>query len=384
VRITLLLLCAALGGCASAPPPAPPDGLFRDASFRPPSEPVNADDLFTLSDAMRHYADVEIAAEVRHDGATHALIDDLYRRDRLQLDYDAAITRNAAEAFAARKGNCLSLVIMTAAFAKHLGMDVTYQTVAIDETWSRTGDLAFLSGHVNLTLSKRRTATSGTAQYDRAWETTVDFLPQTQLAGARTEAVPEETVVAMYMNNRAAEALAQGHIDDAYWWARGATLRAPGFDAPVNTLAVVYLRHGDYQAAESVLDTLIARAPRDVQALSNLAIVLDKEGRGGEAGALRDKLARMEPLPPFHFLMLGIAAMRRGDVEQARGFFAQEVARADYCSECHFWLGIADFELGRLADARKQLELARDDSATGGERAVYAAKLARLRSFGVQ
>ena len=51
------------------------------------------------------------------------------------------MTRNAAEAFDARSGNCLSLVIMTAAFAKELGLPVRYQNVFVDEAWSRSGDL---------------------------------------------------------------------------------------------------------------------------------------------------------------------------------------------------------------------------------------------------
>jgi hypothetical protein len=46
------------------------------------------------------------------------LFDALYGNGRLRLDYDSAMTRNATEAFAARSGNCLSLVLMTAAFAR--------------------------------------------------------------------------------------------------------------------------------------------------------------------------------------------------------------------------------------------------------------------------
>jgi hypothetical protein len=35
------------------------------------------------------------------------------------------------------------------------------------------------------------------------------------------------------MNNRAAEALVQGKIDDAYWWAREALVQSPAFMSPV-------------------------------------------------------------------------------------------------------------------------------------------------------
>jgi transglutaminase-like putative cysteine protease len=52
----------------------------------------------------------------------------LYQPDQIRLEYDAAVTRNAAQAFEARTGNCLSLVIMTAALARELGLTVRYQS----------------------------------------------------------------------------------------------------------------------------------------------------------------------------------------------------------------------------------------------------------------
>ena len=71
------------------------------------------------------------------------------------------MTRNAAQAFAARSGNCLSLVIMTAAFAKELGLTVAYQKVFVDDTWARTGDIYLSIGHVNVTLAPRKTDQGG-------------------------------------------------------------------------------------------------------------------------------------------------------------------------------------------------------------------------------
>jgi hypothetical protein len=116
-----LLLCGMLGACASAPKVARPDHLLNDAAFAPPSERINADDVFAVSDAMRRYLHADIANKLSQQGKQRGLIQALYQRDQLKLDYDSAMTRNAAQAFDARAGNCLSLVIMTAALAKELG-----------------------------------------------------------------------------------------------------------------------------------------------------------------------------------------------------------------------------------------------------------------------
>jgi len=153
----------------------------------------------------------------------------------------------------------LSLVIMTAAFAKELGLRVTYQTVATEETWSRSDDILFYSTHVNLSLDRREIDSK--RGYDPGSMLTVDFLPAADILGQRTRSISENTVVAMYMNNRAAEALARQQIDEAYWWVRGAVVRAPNFSNSYNTLGVVYLRHGDLHAAEQVLNHLLERNP---------------------------------------------------------------------------------------------------------------------------
>jgi Flp pilus assembly protein TadD len=378
----LVLLCAALGACATvpAPVPAPPYALFHDELFAAPAQRIDADDVFALSEAMKRYVHVDIARQVRAEGPSRGLLDALYQREQLKLDYDAGVTRNAAQAFDARKGNCLSLVIMTAALAKELGLQVSYQSVAVEETWSRSEDLAFLSTHVNLTLDKR--AIDSAPGYDGTRSLTVDFLPAQDVARGRTRSISEDTIVAMYMNNRSAEALARRQIDESYWWVRAAIVRSPDFATSYNTLGVVYLRRGDLPAAEEVFRYLLARAPRNKQVLSNLATVLEKEGRAPEANVLRSRLARLEPYAPYHFFWLGTAAMQRGDFATAKSMFAKEVDRADYCSEFHFWLGLANYRLGDLDEARKQLAIAMEDSTTSSDFELYAAKLERLRSLG--
>ncbi len=172
----------------------------------------------------------------------------------------------------------------------------------------------------------------------------------------------------------------RGEIDNAYWWARGAALKSPYFAPGLNTLGVIYLRHGDIDAAGRVLQTLIDRDPDDKQAVSNLAIVLDRQGHAAEARGLRDRLARIEPHPPFQYYFVGQEAMRRGDYMDAKAAFTREVDRAQYNSEFHFWLGIANLRLGDLIEARRQINIALAVSTDDADRGIYAAKLERLRT----
>src|SRR6478735_11339257 len=168
-----------LAACAGAPPQVvipERSTVFNDALFKPPSQRISASDVFALSPEMQEYLRTDISRVVRTKGSQHGLFDALYDKGLLKLEYDAAMTRNASQAFAARAGNCLSLVIMTAAFAKEMGMAVSYQNVFVDETWSRSGDFYLSIGHVNLTLGPRL------HEYTPNEVTmTIDFLPPQDL-----------------------------------------------------------------------------------------------------------------------------------------------------------------------------------------------------------
>lgn len=376
-----ILLLAFLAGCASAPREAAPDltPLFADAAFGPPTEPVDTANLFTLSPEMRaHLRSPAFTAKLRWKGPDQGLVDALYEKSDLKIEY-SAITRTAAQTYAARSGNCLSLVIMTAAFAKALGMPVRYQSVEVDDSWSRSGDLYLLSSHVNLSLGTRL---SDTLRGKAESELTIDFLPPKDMRRYRTRPLEEDDIVAMYMNNRAAEALVNNRLDDAYWWARAAMQRQPRSSMPFNTLGVVYQRRGETELAERALRAALEREPANLAAMQNLAPLLAAQGKDGEAQALAQRIARLAPDLPIDSFERGMRAFEAGDYRQARTLFAHAVRRAPEYDEFHFWLALAYLRLGEDARAREQLALARDTSTRPDTRERYSAKLAHLRAPG--
>jgi Flp pilus assembly protein TadD len=381
LSIGWLVVWAGLGlvGCAVTPPAPPPAVVFADERFAPPTQALAAADVFALSDAMRSYISHGLARQTRAKGLRDGFLDALYDQRQLKLRYDSTLTRTAAQTFDERAGNCLSLVIMTAAFAKALDLPVRYQAVISDESWSRVADLFFLSGHVNLSLSPPRSVGGAGAQ-----SLTVDFLPAVETRGLQTREIDENTVVAMYFNNRAAEALTEGRLDDAYWRAREAIVQSPTFYAAYNTLGVVYQRHGDLALAENMFSAVRQRDPANISVASNLAGVWDSQGRSDEARALRASLNRSHPLPPlvaaFAAFDLGRAAYQRGDLMQARQYFVDALRSDAEQAEFHFWLAVTAAGLGDLAQARAQMALAVDNANRSSDRDRYAAKLERLRS----
>jgi Flp pilus assembly protein TadD len=381
MKTLVILLFSLLAGCASAPRQDPQAlaALFNDAAFKAPSEPVDATGLFTLSPAMKAYLhSPAFATHLREKGPERGLVAALYSKSDLKLEYDSRMTRTAAQTYAARSGNCLSLVIMTAAFARELGMKVRYQSVDVDESWSRNAGLYLVSAHVNLSVGRRPADPLHTFSLEDLL--TIDFLPPEDASRYRSTELEEEDIVAMYMNNRAAEALVQDRVDDAYWWASAAVRQMPAWAQGLNTLGVVYMRRGDLAQAERVYRTALERAPDSLVVMQNLAPVLARTGKLEESQRLTARIASIEPNPPFHYFDLGMRAMQGGDYKQAKALFAREVKRAPYYDEFHFWLAIACLRLGESREAREQLALALDTSTRTDTRDLYSAKLEHLRS----
>lgn len=374
----VLLVWMLLAGCAGGPVAPPARGLFHDQMFQTASERIGADDVFALSDAMKHFLRTEVSTEFNSRGFQQGFIDALYTKGKLQLEYESTETRTASQAFDARAGNCLSLVIMTAALAKELGFPVRYQRVYIDETWGRSGDVYFAIGHVNLSLGRRQIE-GGFGRFESN-SMTIDFLPPRELRGLRTQIIEENTIVAMFMNNRAAESLAAGQIDNAYWWVRAAIEKDPGFVGSYNTLGIVYRHHGNLHESEQVLRYALEREPTNTHVMSNLATVLKHLGRVPESTELARKLEQIEPNPPYKLFNQGVVAVRNGDFATAKDLFAREADRAPYNHEFRFWLAIAYLGLGNPEKAREELQMALQTSTTRSDRAVYAAKLDRLNS----
>lgn len=371
-----LFCCAMLAACAGTVPPMPP--VFNDSDFAPAME-IDSAAVLAPSEEMRRYIALGMASSKRAGNPRQALYHALHDVDELKLEYDAELTRNASETFAARSGNCLSLVLMTAAMAQQLGLTVRYQEVLNQENWSRNGDMLFVAGHVNLLLERRPAGSPGSHEAESSL--VIDFLPSRDVAGYRTREIDERTVLAMYMNNRAAETMSRGQLRQAYWWARAAIVHDPAFSSAYNTLAIIQLRHGNPAAGRQTLAHALQRAPDNTVLLANLAQALETAGMAQQAAPLRQRLLALQPQPPFYYFNQGKAALQSGNAAAAISLFARELARDPDYHEFHFWLAQAYAQLGQWPQASRQLQLAMAYSLTRSEHSLYAGKLARLQAL---
>ena len=383
LRVSLssaLCLAALLAGCASSRPPMPSaDDLFHDNAFAAPVERVDPDAALALSPAMSTYLAENFAKRVAFSDRRRLLLNAL-QRGALKLEYDSAITRTASQAFDARSGNCLALVLMTAALAKELKLTVHDQLIVGDDAWSRADQFYIGIGHVNLRIDDP-TMRSNFPFTDGSNSMIVDFQPGVDLRALNTRDVSERSVIAMYLNNRAVELLASGKTDTAYWWAREAIRTDPEMTGSYVTLGVIYRSRGQSGWAERTLARVAEREPDNVYAMSNRVLVLRDLGRVADANDLAKRLQALDPHPPFSYFNEGLAAYRAGRVDAAQRLFAKEVARAPYHHEFEFWLAITYAELNDVERAKVHLRRAQEVSTTRKDQDLYAGKLARLKAL---
>jgi len=303
--IVAVSFCLLLAACATQKAPievATRPTLYDDAAFAPPSKPVSRADVFALSPEMQVFLADRVEHKISTRGRINALVESLYEKGSHKFTYDANETNNAAGVFAQHSGNCLSYTIMTAAFAKQMNIPVQFHVVTRGDVWDRTNDIDFLIGHVNLTLGEQK-------RRDEIAQL-VDFTALSDVHGDFLDDIGEDVIVSMYFNNRAAEAMARGKLDDAYWWARAATESSVSFLGSYNTLGVIYLQSNNAVMASRVFERVLEREPENLLAMSNEMIALKALGRTAEAQDLSRRLAELQPNPPFYYFNLGMQAMK--------------------------------------------------------------------------
>lgn len=374
-----LLLCLALGACADGPAPiAASEPLFSDASFAPPSERIVAADIFKVSPDMRAYLDSRVAEEVAQHGEARGLVEALFKDRRLQLDYDAEYTRNAAQAFDARAGNCLSLAIVTGAMAKELGLQVRYHSVTTSEHWERDGDLLELVGHVNVSVGMPVPKVRTWGFNTDSW--TVDFLSPSDMKGPGHPSdfrIPHRSDVPEQPGRRGLGAQAHGRrvlVDQKR------RRIEPSFSSLYNTLGIIYFRKGMLARAESALHFALSLEPDNSETWNNLALVLRHGGHAEQAAAIERQHPSSGAATLAAAIDGGMKANESGDYARALELFKRALRTSSDNHELHYLLAVTYLNLGDRRLAMEHLLKAEDDSTTARQRSIYASKVELLKS----
>lgn len=136
------------------------------------------------------------------------------------------------------------------------------------------------------------------------------------------------------------------------------------------------LRAGDLDAAEQGFRTVLAREPKNLGALGNLGVLLNRRQRPAEAIAIYRRALQLAPQEPGLELNLGLAYLKLDDCSQALPYFTRVAARrhplAAQASELRATCLV---QLGQLSAALPALE-----ALPPTPNVLYALALAHVKS----
>ncbi len=381
--ISVLSACLLLLACQTTPSyqsRQPVEELFYDEHYDQTLEIPQPDSLFALSpkvvSEVRRAFERETSLQGNHIGAQKWLANYLNAADG-GFVYRDNYTRIAGDTYQDRAGNCLSLVLLTASLADILNVPVQFQEVDVPPVWDKQGDFYLINGHINIKLHP---ANSMKSVNIKGSSILIDFLPERSVRGYSKKRISKQTVIAMFYNNMAAEAMVAKQYDRAYALLKMSLRHKEDFLPALNNLAIAYKYTGHGDNAEKVYRHALSIEPEDLNSLYNLAIYLGEQGRLDEWADVHKVLELARINNPYYYYDMAQQAYFDKEYQSALTWYRRALKRADYRHEFYFGLSRTYWATGdRLkakANMEKALKLSRDDV----NRSRYQTKLDAMKS----
>lgn len=357
-RQALWIVAMALGlaGCAAPGTASGPvsDAIpWLDQAFgdEPARVTVGKEELFQLDPALRiRLREANLDGLGTQQKLKHVLAL-IFGADLRGFHYAAGQSTIAAETWQRKRGDCLSLTVLTYAVARALDMPAQMQEVRVPLLFDRRGQLDVVNQHVNVLF---RPGSHRAPEEAAPRDIVIDFEPE--FASNRPgKALSEDAILARYYNNVATEHLLAGRRAMAYAHFKAAIVADPGFAASYGNLAVLYRSAGRLREAEQLLVQAVKLSdPPDVP-LHTLTELLTAQGRNAEAQRYAEMLRAGRERDPYYWIGQGMRHLDDGDPKKA--ISALEHARdiSHGFDEVHRYLALAYWRAGQASKAQQEL-----------------------------
>lgn len=310
------------------------------------SQPVTLPDreILALNDSIVDYLAMHIPADLTGWDLVDRLQELLFSPDYLHIQYDDSANFTAVETFAERRANCLSLINLYIAMARHQGLTVNYQTVQVRPIWNRRGELVVVSEHIN---AIGRVGVSG--RY------VLDFTPEVRLQRQTDAVIDDAQALALYYNNLAVDYLINEHLQQALEHFRYALVIDPQLAMVWNNLGSVWTRLERDDLAEYSYLKAASLDRSSASAYNNLVRLYSQQGETEKAERYRRAVDSYNQRNPYYHYLLGNLAYEDGDYQLAAEHFERAIMRYDLEPDFYLALGMAYRKQG---DEERYVELA--------------------------
>ncbi len=380
--VFLTLSCVVLFACQSQVtlPLAPTGSLFYEQGF-PAAQHIpieSTEQIFYLDPEAKAFVSEIIATKRNKMDQMELLIKAIFDRSELNLLYQGDANTVANETFHNKAANCLSMSIMTYALATHAGFEVNFQEVMIPEYWTRRDGFSLLNGHINLKMLPPKQPNIMIFN-NRTYQ--VDFDPQTVRQYLPKRVVSKAVIVAMFYNNKGADAVLNRNYDKSYAYFKAAVKTYPRFHSAWINLGILYRLKGYLPQAEKAYLHALNLNPDSLTAWENLAYLYTFTGREDEAEEILDNVEFKRNNNPYYHVNLGEQQLEQQHWDQALAHFRKALAIDRNKHEVYFGLAKVYFEIGEFERSKKYLKQAKNKAGNRHDEERYQAKIALLNTL---
>ncbi|MDU0352878.1 tetratricopeptide repeat protein [Paraglaciecola aquimarina] len=355
---------------------------FYDQGFSHEHQYVveSEEEIFKLDDIAKAYVHNTIEGINEPKEQMSALVHAVFDRSQMNLLYRGDANTLASETFHNQAANCLSLSIMMYSLAKEAGFNVDFQEIAVPETWTRRSGYSLLNGHINLRLSASPSKEENTF-YLRNQSYQVDFDPQSSREMLSKRIVSKQNVIAMFYNNKGADALLKNDFNQAYAYFRAALSMKPTFQAAWINLGILY-RHLDFfEQAEDAYKFALELDPNSLTTWENLAYLYKFTDREDQANKIFARVERKRRKNPYYYVNLGEEQIERKNWNEALVHFRKALSLDRNRHEIYYGLAQVYFQIGEMQQSERYLKLARNNTNNKQTEQLYQTKLDNLRAL---
>lgn len=382
--IVLCVVCSGLVGCKSTPQTAqnivePSNMAIFDQPLGPKKTVESVEDIFYISDEVIKQLKRSVDGQDSASDRSRAMLQFLFNNNGDSMEYLNGETLTASQALQRGQANCLSLTILAYSLATSLGYPTQFRDVAIPEYWVTRNGESFLNGHVNLLVNASNLEQRLKVAITVGDSFIIDF------GGRQTERFPTKTIgmpeiVALFYNNKAAEAMERGDDITGFWYLKAAAEQQPALSDIWNNLAVLLKRNDRWAEAEQAYLQSLKIKPDHINTLHNLSILYAQTGRQAQAEKISTRVEQALQKNPYYFLMLGHEALDNNQPLVAQKLLEQSLALNPRIVETQLAMARVYLARGKIEDAAKRLKRARELSEPGKERQRFQHKLDLLNA----
>lgn len=352
---------------------------YLDQHFPYQGEIEAEQEMFVLTPEMRRYVNTRLSsAQMTTKQKAETLIHDLFSPSYMNITFRHDANFSPAETFENGLANCMSLTMLAYVLANHAGLKTKFMSVEVEENWNVLQQTTLLNGHVNLEVSTAKN--NKQIYYSEQRSFIIDFLPMLSTRSKSKKALSKNQIIALFYNNRGAQALVNGNKGLAYLYFKRASLLAPNISAIWGNLASLYRQSGFIDEAESMYYHARELNPNNLNIQENLALLYKLTGREDKARLINQKIYQQRKTNPYFYAMQAEQALINNKPKKAFDLFKQAIKLDRKEHTFYFGLAKSSVMLNKLELAQKYLKRAANLSSDERQKRKYQNKIAALSS----